>query len=70
MREQFSLEKAQGKLNLLDNYTKGRMIKDLRSKVDERRSAELAKEHAAQVERDKEFRLEKQIANCMLSAAR
>ena len=68
MREQVSLEKAQGQLNLLDKYTKDRMIRDLGVKVEERRSVELAKEQILQIEREKEARLEKQIVNCKLIA--
>ena len=68
MREQFSLEKTQGQLNLLDNYTKARMIKDLSVKVEERMAVELAKEATLQLERSKESSLEKQILNCKLIA--
>ena len=44
MREQASLENAQGQRNLLEKYTKDRTIRELGVKVDERRSVELAKE--------------------------
>ena len=68
LREQASLEKAQGQLNLLDRYTKDRMIRDLVAKVEERKSVELAKERILRIEREKESRLEKQIVNCKLFA--
>ncbi len=68
MREQFSLEKALGQRNLLVNYTKDKMIRDLSGKVEERKSVELAKEAILDLERDKESMLERQIANCKLIA--
>ncbi len=68
MREQFSVEKAQGRLNLLDKYTKDRMIRDLTVKVEERMAVELAKEQVLRLERDKESSLEKQIVNSKLNA--
>ena len=68
MREQLSLEKAQGRLNLLEKYTKERTIKELKDKVDERTQEELAKERTLRLERDKESRLERQIDNCKLFA--
>ena len=44
LRERFSLEQAQNKLNVLQNYTKGKTLKELRSEVEKARSDELAKQ--------------------------
>ncbi len=67
-KAKFSLEQAQNKLNVLENYTKGKTIKELRSEVEKALSDELAKKQTYQLERDKEAKLEKQIVNCRLFA--
>jgi len=67
-RERLSLEQAQSKLAILNNYTKGKTIKELRSEVEKARSDELAKEATYELERAKETKLEKQIINCKLFA--
>ena len=67
-KAKFSLEQAQTKLNVLENYTKGKTIKELRSEVEKALSDELAKKQTFQLERDKEAKLVKQIANCKLFA--
>ena len=64
----FALEQAQSKLHVLLDYTKGKTIKELRSEVEKARSDELAKEQTYQLERTKEAKLVKQIANCKLFA--
>jgi RNA polymerase sigma factor (sigma-70 family) len=68
IREQLSLEKVQGKLDLLDNYTKPKTIKELKSEVERALSNELAKRDIWQLEKEKEARLERQIAGCKLVA--
>ena len=67
-KAQFSLEQAQSKLRVLEEYTKDKTIKELKSEVEKARSDELAKEQTLQIEREKEAKFEKQIANCKLYA--
>ncbi|MBV8488158.1 MAG: efflux RND transporter periplasmic adaptor subunit, partial [Planctomycetaceae bacterium] len=64
----FALEQAQSKLNVLENYTKAKTIKELRSEVEKAKSDELAKEQTFQLEKSKEAKLVKQIENCKLFA--
>jgi RND family efflux transporter MFP subunit len=66
LREQLSLEKAQNKLQLLDNYTKGKTIKELQTEVEKARSDELAKQQRFQLEDHKQVKLEQQIAACKI----
>jgi RNA polymerase sigma factor (sigma-70 family) len=68
MREQISLERVQSKLNMLDNYTKPKTIKELKSDVESKLSTELARKAIYQLEREKEARLERQISSCRLVA--
>jgi len=67
-KAKFALEQAQSKLKVLEEYTKGKTIKELRSEVEKALSDELAKKQTYQLERDKEAKLEKQIVNCRLFA--
>jgi len=67
-RERLSLEKAQTKLNVLQNYTKGKTIKELKSEVGKARSDELAKQVRWELEKEKEAKLERQIALCRIYA--
>jgi RNA polymerase sigma factor (sigma-70 family) len=62
----FSLERAQTKLEVLENYTKPKTIKELRSEVEKARSTELAKQVTWEYEKAKELGLERQIENCKL----
>ena len=64
----FALEQAESKLNVLENYTKAKTIKELRSDVEKAKSDELAKEQTFQLEKTKEAKLVKQIENCKLFA--
>jgi HlyD family secretion protein len=68
MREQLTLETAQSKLHVLERFTKARTAKDLESRVERELWDELAKKQTYQLERDKEARLEKQIASCRMLA--
>jgi multidrug efflux pump subunit AcrA (membrane-fusion protein) len=68
-RERLDLEKAQTKLNLLQNYTKGKTVKELTSEVAKARSDELAKKQRCDLEREKEAKLERQIAHCKIYAS-
>jgi RNA polymerase sigma factor (sigma-70 family) len=68
LREQLSLEKVQSKLEVLNQYTKPKTVKELRSEVERALSNELAKRDIYQLEREKEASLERQIAGCKLLA--
>jgi HlyD family secretion protein len=67
-KAKFTLEQSQSKLDVLEKYTKGKTIKELESEVEKSLSDELAKKQTYQLERDKEAKLERQIANCKLLA--
>ncbi len=67
-KAKFTFEQSQSKLEVLEKYTKAKTIKELESEVEKSLSDELAKKQTYQLERDKEAKLEKQIANCKLLA--
>ena len=67
-RAVFSEEQAQTKLNVLEKFTKGKTIKELRSEVEKARSDELAKQATWDLEKTKEAKLRRQIVNCKLYA--
>jgi HlyD family secretion protein len=67
-KAKFTLEQSQSKKHVLENYTKAKTIKELKSEVEKALSDELAKKQTYQLERDKEAKLEKQIFNCKLFA--
>jgi RND family efflux transporter MFP subunit len=68
LRETVSLEKAQNRLALLENFTKGKTLKDLKSDVEKTLSSELAEKQRWQLEKNKETKLEKQIVACRIIA--
>jgi hypothetical protein len=68
MRQQFSLEKVQTKLNMLENYTKAKTLKELRSEIERALTNELTKRDVWQFEKNKQADLERQIAGCKLLA--
>jgi RND family efflux transporter MFP subunit len=68
LRETLSLEKAQSRLNVLENYIKGKTIKELRSEVEKARADEMAKQQRFRLERTKGDGLERQIAACKITA--
>ncbi|WP_165218909.1 efflux RND transporter periplasmic adaptor subunit [Aquisphaera insulae] len=67
-KAKFSLEQAENKRNVLEQYTKQKTIKELNSEVEKALSDELAKKQTLQIEKEKEAKLETQIANCKLFA--
>jgi len=67
-KAQFAREQAQSKKKVLEDYTKAKTIKELKSEVEKARSDELAKEATFQLETGKEKKLEKQIAACRILA--
>ena len=67
-RAVFSEEQTQTKLHVLEKYTKGKTIKELKSEVEKARSDELAKQSTWDLEKSKEAKLTRQIANCKIIA--
>ena len=67
-REKLALESAQAKLALLQKYTEPRIRKDLLTEMEGKKATELAKKGALSVEKDKEAKLERQIARSVLVA--
>jgi HlyD family secretion protein len=64
----FTAEQALTKKSVLEKYTKGKTIKELKSEVEKTRSDELAKEQTWSLEKTKEAKLRTQISNCKLFA--
>jgi HlyD family secretion protein len=69
-RARFTLEKAQSRHKLLDDFTRGKTIKELKSGVEKARSDELAKKAILALEVSKQKSLERQIASCTIVAPR
>lgn len=67
-KAQFALEQANSKLKVLEQFTKAKTIKELRSDVEKALSDEKAKEQTYELEKQKESKYERQIANCKLFA--
>jgi len=67
-QKNFSLEQAQTKKRVLEDFTKEKTIKELQSDVEKARSDELAKEQTWDLEKKKQAKLEDQIKNCKLFA--
>jgi RND family efflux transporter MFP subunit len=67
-RGKFALEAVQSKLNLLENYTKPKTIKVLRSEVEKARHDEWAKKQHRELEQERLTKLEKQIRSCTIQA--
>ncbi len=67
-KAQFALEQANSKLKVLVQFTKAKTIKELRSDVEKALSDEKAKEQTYDLEKQKEAKYERQIANCKLFA--
>ena len=64
----FDLEQAMTQLKVLEEYTKEKQVKSLRSDVEKAKADELSKESSWQLERTKEKKLERQIEKCTLKA--
>jgi RND family efflux transporter MFP subunit len=67
-KAKYTLEQAQSKKNVLLKYTYEKTVKELESDVKKAHSDELAKQATHELEKSKEDKLEKQIANCTLVA--
>ncbi len=67
-QKNFALEQSQTKRRVLQDFTKEKTIKELKSDVEKARSDELAKEQTWDLEQKKQAKLERQISNCKLFA--
>ena len=67
-RERRALAQAEGKVEVLEKYTRAKMIKRLEGEVKKAKVDELAKMAIGELETSKERKLEKQIAHCTLRA--
>jgi RND family efflux transporter MFP subunit len=67
-RERRSLAQAEGKWEILHKYTAPKTIKALEGEVDKAHSNELARQATWELEKSREQKLERQIANCNLYA--
>jgi len=67
-REKVVLGLARHKLDVLEKYTMGKTIKELKANIEQARADELAKRATLQLEKDKESKLKRQIAACTLVA--
>ena len=70
LRERIALDLAKTKQNVLEKYTKDRMIKELAAQVERNRSDVLSKRARWELAKAIEAKLEKQIENCKLYAPR
>ena len=68
LRERMILDQAKNKQNLLEKITLPRTMRELRDDVERKRSAELAKKAAWELERIKATKLERQILSCVIQA--
>ena len=67
-REKLAIAKVQSKLHTLETYTRPKVLRELTSEIEKALSNELAKKQIYQLEKDKESKLEKQIAASKLVA--
>jgi RND family efflux transporter MFP subunit len=67
-RERASVEAKQSNLNLLNNYTKVKITKQLSAEIESARIAEQAAQSAFELENNKSKHLERQVKNCKLYA--
>jgi HlyD family secretion protein len=67
-REKRLLERSIAKREILENYTKPKTIKELKSEVEKAHSDELAKRATWELEKSKEQKLEKLIGDCQIHA--
>jgi HlyD family secretion protein len=67
-REKETLELARSKLELLEKYTLPKTTKALKVEVERKRSDELARQSAWELEKSREEKLNKQIESCRITA--
>src|SRR5262249_22582908 len=63
-REKKAVEVARNKLEVLEKYTHAKTLKELKSEVEKRKTDELAKQPAWELEKRKEAKLRSQIESC------
>ena len=68
-RSKIAVKKAEGRREVLVDYTKPRTIKQLNAEVEKAMGDELSKQAIWVLERQKQIRLEHQIASCSISNA-
>ena len=68
-RERMALEQAKAKQEVLEKYTSKKTTDELKVEVEHKRSDELAKLAAWQLEKSKEAKIRKQIENCKIYAS-
>jgi RND family efflux transporter MFP subunit len=68
LNEKNAFELARSKRDLLERYTRDKMVRRLQAEVEQAKSIELAKHQIVALEQDKEARLERQIGYCKLVA--
>jgi multidrug resistance efflux pump len=68
-RAVFAMEKAQTKKRVLQQYTKEKTLKQLRSAVEKARSDELAKQSTWELEKSKELKIRTQLSDCRVNAS-
>lgn len=67
-RERLALELAQMKREVLEKFSKAKMIKELSSQIEKARGGELTKQGIGDLEKRKQAKLEEQIMACTLRA--
>jgi len=67
-RSKIAVKKAEGRRDVLVNYTNPRTLKELQSEVQKARAEELGKQAALDLEMQKLTRLDRLIANCSIKA--
>ena len=67
-RARGALKNWQTKRDVLEKYTKAKMVKQLRNEVDKAQRVELAKQSALEIEKSRVAKLERQIASCKILA--
>ncbi len=65
---ELSLASAQGKLDLLENSTKTKTLKERKDEVQRAQSDELAKDQTWRLEKTKEVKLKREISDCRILA--
>ncbi len=68
VRAKTAIDKCKARRSVLVDYTKGRTIKQLEAEVEKVRGDELIKQAIWDLEKTKQVRLERQIANCTILA--
>lgn len=68
LREKLALELARTRQQVLQKYTREKVVRELKTDVERKRKDELARQAAWELEKNKEAHLEKQIESCQIYA--